>query len=57
MLQKVPLNLEDALGDPVEGLLSLMDALDEPDCGADFFLKVFPGSLLFFPFLSAQAAV
>jgi hypothetical protein len=44
-VQEVPLELDDTLGDLVDGSLTLMDAPDQPDRRSEFFLDILPISL------------
>src|SRR3989338_8013953 len=56
-VEKIPLELEDALGYPVEGLLPLLDALDQPGCRPHLFLQVLPGARLVLALLPGETAV
>src|SRR5262245_32065868 len=57
VVEKLELKFENALGNPVEGLLSLLNALDQPCSCTHFLLEVL--ACLFFcrPFLAYHAPV
>src|SRR5258705_6150980 len=57
MVEKLVLKFENALGDPKQSLLALLDAFDQPMRSADFFLKILPRLFFRRALLSGEAAV
>jgi hypothetical protein len=57
MIKKLLLKFEDALGDPKQGLLPLLNALDQPVGRAHFLLQVLARLFLGRAFLAGKTAI
>src|SRR5215831_4820050 len=57
MIKEFQLKFEDALGDPKQCLLPLLNALDQPVGGTNFFLQILTGLLFGRSLLTRKSAI